>query len=148
MGRQTTVSKRNSILIEYRDGCSQRDIAETLKRYILTRGKDRLEKVQLRNNSMRFGKNYIFSRTARNKPFIGRRNRRARLEFARKHIDKDLNFWNSVIFADETKIYLFESDGKSESRKPNKELNLKISKYSETRLRWTDVGAYAACRSS
>lgn len=74
-------------------------------------------------------KNNLHGRTARNKPFISQRNRRIRVEFAREHINKDLNFWNSVIFADETKINLFGSDGKiSVWRKPNEELKLKNMK--------------------
>ena len=74
-------------------------------------------------------KNNLHGRTARNKPFISQRNRRVRLEFAREHINKDLNFWNSVIFADETKINLFGSDGKvSVWRKPNEELKIKNMK--------------------
>lgn len=74
-------------------------------------------------------KNNLNGRTARNKPFISQRNRRVRLEFAREHINKDLDFWKQVIFADETKINQFGSDGKiSVWRKPNEELKLKNMK--------------------
>lgn len=74
-------------------------------------------------------KNNLNGRTARNKPFISQTNRLKRLQFAREHVNKDLDFWNSVIFADETKINLFGSDGKiSVWRKPNEELKLKNMK--------------------
>ncbi|GBM70248.1 Transposable element Tc1 transposase [Araneus ventricosus] len=41
-------------------------------------------------------------------------------------IDKDISFWESVIFVDESKFNIFGSDGRiTVWRKPNKEINLK-----------------------
>lgn len=45
------------------------------------------------------------------KPFISTTNECKRLEFANSHINKDKNFWNSVIFIDECKFNIFISDG-------------------------------------
>ncbi|GFT37335.1 transposable element Tc1 transposase [Trichonephila clavipes] len=59
-------------------------------------------------------------RLARKKPLIGKRNRVKRLKFAKEHILKPLQFWNEVIFSDESKFNIFGSDGRRMvSRKPN-----------------------------
>ncbi|GBM49381.1 hypothetical protein AVEN_32513-1 [Araneus ventricosus] len=42
------------------------------------------------------------SRVARKKPFISLQNRKKRLEFAKAHQLKTHNFWNKVIFSDES----------------------------------------------
>ncbi|CAK9796254.1 Transposable element Tc1 transposase [Anthophora quadrimaculata] len=52
------------------------------------------------------------SRTARKKPYITKVNRQRRLEFAKKYINKPLEFWKTVIFSDESKFNLWGSDGK------------------------------------
>ncbi|GFU68728.1 transposable element Tc1 transposase [Trichonephila clavipes] len=59
-------------------------------------------------------------RVARKKPLIGKRNRVKRLKFAKEHILKPQQFWNEVIFSDESKFNIFGSDGRRMvSRKPN-----------------------------
>ncbi|GFT57113.1 transposable element Tc1 transposase [Trichonephila clavipes] len=59
-------------------------------------------------------------RLARKKPLIGKRNRVKRLKFAKEHILKPQQFWNEVIFSDESKFNIFGSDGRRMvSRKPN-----------------------------
>ncbi|GFX14327.1 transposable element Tc1 transposase [Trichonephila clavipes] len=59
-------------------------------------------------------------RVARKKPFIGKRNRVKRLKFAKEHILKPQQFWNEVIFSDESKFNIFGSDGRRMVwRKPN-----------------------------
>ncbi|GFW16847.1 transposable element Tc1 transposase [Trichonephila clavipes] len=59
-------------------------------------------------------------RVARKKPLIGKRNRVKRLKFAKEHILKPRQFWNEVIFSDESKFNIFGSDGRRMvSRKPN-----------------------------
>ncbi len=37
--------------------------------------------------------------------------KKARLEFARAHADKDENYWDSILWSDETKINVFGTDG-------------------------------------
>lgn len=60
------------------------------------------------------------------KPFINEKNQISRLNFAKTHISKDLNFWKTVIFSDESKFNIFGSDGRSYVwRKPNTQLQLK-----------------------
>ncbi|GFY28069.1 transposable element Tc1 transposase [Trichonephila clavipes] len=53
-------------------------------------------------------------------PLIGKRNRVKRLKFAKEHILKPQQFWNEVIFRDESKFNIFSSDGRRMVwRKPN-----------------------------
>ena len=50
------------------------------------------------------------SRIARKRPFISRKNRKDRIRFAKEHLQKGQEFWNSVLWSDETKVNLFGSD--------------------------------------
>lgn len=50
--------------------------------------------------------------TTRCKPFISLKNRKARLDFAKKHLKKPDQFWKSILWTDETKINLYQNDGK------------------------------------
>lgn len=52
-------------------------------------------------------------RVARRKPFLSKKHQESRLTFARDHVSKDADFWNTVIFADESKFNIFRSDGMS-----------------------------------
>jgi len=65
-------------------------------------------------------------RVPRNKPFISEKNKKCRLKFAQEHLHKDIGFWNTVLFCDESKFNLFGSDGHSYVwRKPNTEFDAK-----------------------
>lgn len=70
-------------------------------------------------------------RVARKKPFISQKNTQSRFAFAKEHVRKGSEFWNTVIFADESKFNIFGSDGNSYVwRKTNTELkkeNLKAT---------------------
>uniref|UniRef100_A0A8C5M9G9 Transposase n=1 Tax=Leptobrachium leishanense TaxID=445787 RepID=A0A8C5M9G9_9ANUR len=50
--------------------------------------------------------------TTRRKPLVSLKNRKARLEFAKQHLTKPSQFWNKILWTDETKINLYQSDGK------------------------------------
>jgi len=50
--------------------------------------------------------------TTRCKPLISLKNRKARIDFAKKHLKKPAQFWNSILWTDETKINLYQNDGK------------------------------------
>ncbi len=47
----------------------------------------------------------------RKKPLLKTRNKKARLDFARAHADKDEDYWDSILWSDETKINVFGTDG-------------------------------------
>lgn len=66
------------------------------------------------------------SRVARKKPLISTKNRKLRLEFAKAHLGKGMDFWKRVLFTDESKYNIFGSDGRSKVwRKPNTALDPK-----------------------
>ncbi len=50
--------------------------------------------------------------TTRCKPLVSLKNRKARLEFAKRHLKKPSQFWSNILWTDETKINLYQSDGK------------------------------------
>jgi transposase len=50
-------------------------------------------------------------RVARKKPWISPQNKKARLQWARTYQDKPQTFWNRVLWSDESKFNLFQSDG-------------------------------------
>lgn len=61
-----------------------------------------------------------FSRIPRPKPFISKVNKAKRLEFANRYVNKETDFWDHVIFSDESKFNIFRNDGRELVwRKPN-----------------------------
>ena len=52
-------------------------------------------------------KNGPYGRVARRKPLLRKCHKVSRLQYAKQHRDKPHNFWNKVIWSDETKIELF-----------------------------------------
>jgi transposase len=68
-------------------------------------------------------------RIARKKTFISLKNKKARVKFGKEHISKDLSFWKTILFSDESKFNLHGSDGKGYVwRKVGEELNPKCMK--------------------
>ena len=65
-------------------------------------------------------------RIDRRKFFVVERTRKLCLDFAKHMVDKDISFWKSVIFVDESKFNIFGTNGRiTVWRKPNEELNPK-----------------------
>ncbi|KAJ7324888.1 hypothetical protein JRQ81_017908 [Phrynocephalus forsythii] len=50
--------------------------------------------------------------TTRCKPLGSLKTRKARLEFAKRHLNKPAEFWNNILWTDEININLYQSDGK------------------------------------
>lgn len=72
--------------------------------------------------------NGIHGRVPRKKPLISKTNQKRRLDFANKYKNKDISFWNNIIFSDESKFEIF---GK---RKPAKIWRTKNSEFAEQNL--------------
>lgn len=65
-------------------------------------------------------------RVARKKPYISDVNKLKRLTFAKAHVNKQEDFWNTVIFSDECKFSVFGSDGRQMVwRKANEQMKTK-----------------------
>lgn len=60
----------------------------------------------------------LFSRRPAKKPLVSERNRAARLAFARRHLNWTVNDWKKVLFSDETRYKIFNSDGMRRVRRP------------------------------
>jgi len=54
----------------------------------------------------------LHGRVPRRKPLISKRNHKKRMDFAREHVNKPEEFWNSIIWSDESKFNMFGSDGR------------------------------------
>ena len=50
--------------------------------------------------------------TTRCKKLVSLKTRKTRLEFAKQHLKKPLQFWNNILWTDETNINLYQNDGK------------------------------------
>lgn len=60
----------------------------------------------------------LYSRRPAKKPLVSERNRRARLEFARLHLHWTVQDWKKILFSDETRYKIFNSDGMRRVRRP------------------------------
>ncbi len=56
-------------------------------------------------------RNGVHGSRPRKKPLLKPRHKKARLEFTRAHADKDEDYWDSILWSDETKINVFGTDG-------------------------------------
>ncbi|MCM0158345.1 hypothetical protein [Candidatus Nardonella dryophthoridicola] len=60
----------------------------------------------------------LYSRRPAKKPLVSERNRRARLEFAQRHLNWTVQDWRKILFSDETRYKIFNSDGMRRVRRP------------------------------
>ena len=60
----------------------------------------------------------LFGRRPSKKPFVNKKNRAARLAFAKAHVNWTVADWKKVVFSDESKFNLFGSDGANYVRRP------------------------------
>ena len=62
--------------------------------------------------------NNLFGRRPVKKPFVSAKNLRARLKFAKKHLNWTANQWSKILWSDESKSNMFGSDGIKYDRRP------------------------------
>lgn len=60
----------------------------------------------------------LYSRRPAKKPLVSERNRLARLEFVRRHLNWTVQDWKKILFSDETRYKIFNSDGMRRVRRP------------------------------
>ena len=60
----------------------------------------------------------LYGRVAVKKPLISKKNQKARLQFAKDHLNWTTEDWKKVCFSDESKFNLFGSDGRKYVRRP------------------------------
>ncbi|GFU84788.1 uncharacterized protein TNCV_2127291 [Trichonephila clavipes] len=140
--KETTIEERKLVIKLSNEGKSQRNIAKVVGRSvnciqkILQKFKKTGQSVSAETVRRVLRKAGCNGRVARKKPLIGKRNRVKRLKFAKEHILKPQQFWNEVIFSDESKFNIFGSDGRRMVwRKPNTSHHRKHNSYCEVR-RW------------
>lgn len=61
----------------------------------------------------------LYARKPARKPLISEKNRRLRLEFAKKYVNKPMVFWEKVLWSDESKYNLFGNDSRGVVMRPN-----------------------------
>ena len=66
----------------------------------------------------RLRQNNLFGHRPVKKPFVSAKNRRARLKFAKEHLNWTANQWSKVLWSDESKFNMFGSDGIKYVRRP------------------------------
>lgn len=66
----------------------------------------------------RLRENNLFGRRPAKKPMVSTKNRAARLEFAKLHINWSVAQWSKVVWSDESKFMMFGSDGTRYVRRP------------------------------
>ena len=55
----------------------------------------------------------LFGPVARKKPYVNRTNRLKRLKYAKEMLRNPLDFWDTIVWSDESKSNLFGSDGRT-----------------------------------
>lgn len=119
-GRPSKISKRTERVllrkIDRNPQISTRNLASELKEECGVLVSHETIRQFLKNNQ-------YTSRVARKKPLLSAQNVEKRLSFARMYIGKPNDYWDDVIFCDETKIMLYYNDGPNRVwRKPLKAL--------------------------
>lgn len=79
---------------------------------------NRQDKISVSTVKRRLKSAGLFGRRPSKKPLISKKNRIARLKFAREHLNWGTKEWSKVLWSDESKYNLFSSDGIKYVRRP------------------------------
>lgn len=79
---------------------------------------NREDKISVSTVKRRLYTGGLFGRRPSKKPLISKKNRMARLKFAKDHLHWDIKEWSKILWSDESKFNLFSSDGIRYIRRP------------------------------
>uniref|UniRef100_A0AAZ3P3X6 Transposase Tc1-like domain-containing protein n=1 Tax=Oncorhynchus tshawytscha TaxID=74940 RepID=A0AAZ3P3X6_ONCTS len=102
-GRRRVLSPRDGRALVRKVQINPRTTAKDLVKMLEETG----TKVSISTVKLVLYQQNLKGRSARKKPLLQNRHKKARLQFANAHRDKDNTFWRNVLMTDETKIELF-----------------------------------------
>ena len=108
-GRKQETTIRVDQLIERKLKCDRRKSARIVKTEL---EKELGAYISERAIKRRVNEYELSGRVARKRPYVNKASRLKRLKFLKIMSAKPLNFWNTVLWSDESKFNLFGSDGK------------------------------------
>ncbi|CAF2969788.1 unnamed protein product, partial [Rotaria sp. Silwood2] len=108
-GRKRKTTIRVDRLIERKLKCGRRKPARIVKTELEQELGVHISERTIKRRANEYG---LFGRVARKRPYVNKRNRLKRLKFAKTMSAKPLNFWDTILWSDESKFNLFGSDGK------------------------------------
>ena len=120
IGRPSILTKRNERTIIRRIMSNDCTTAVDVKRSLKVN-----EKIEVSANTIRrvLKRNGLRSRVKQKKPLLSKKHRKSRLTFAKKYQHWTVEDWKKVVWSDESKFQIFESDGRSYYwKKPGKQL--------------------------
>lgn len=106
-GRPQKLSDRDKRNLLLKIKCDPKKTAKDLAKHIASAKGINVHPITVRRM---LRQHEFFNRVARRKPLISSKNEKKRLEFANLHKGKDLNYWDRVLFTDESKFNLFGND--------------------------------------
>lgn len=114
-GRPRKTTARDDKLILRMSSCDPRKTATTTAADLCTNYGIQISERSVRRRLLDGGLN---ARRPVRKPLISKKNRKARLEFARRHVNWTVDDWAKDLWSDESKVCFFTSDGIQYVRRP------------------------------
>ena len=108
-GRKRETTIRVDRLIERKLKCGRKKLVRIVKTGLEQELGVCISERTIKRRDNEYG---LFSCVARKRSYVNKGNRLKRLEFAKMMSAKPLNFWNTILWSDESKFNLFSSDGK------------------------------------